>query len=41
MNPEKFINILYKLIANKHGAEITITKIEKLEKEQDKVKQSA
>ena len=40
MDPEKFITILYKLIANKHGAEITITKIEKVE-QQKKEKQPA
>lgn len=41
MDPIKFINTLYKLIAAKHGAEITITKIEKKEPEQDKAKQPA
>lgn len=41
MDAEKFITILYKLIANKHGAEITITKIEKLEQDKEKEKQPA
>ena len=41
MDAEKFITLLYQLIANKHGAEVTITKIEKLEQEKEKEKQSA
>lgn len=41
MDPIKFITTLYKLVANKHGAEIKITKIEKLEPEPTKEKQPA
>lgn len=41
MDPIKFITVLYKLVANKHGAEIKITKIEKLEPEPTKEKQPA
>ena len=36
MDPEKFITLLYKLVANKHGADITITKIEKEEPKKEK-----
>lgn len=41
MDPIKFITTLYKLIANKHGAEITITKIEKTKQEKKVEKQPA
>lgn len=41
MDPEKFITLLYRLVANKHGAEITITKIEKIDQEKKKEKQPA
>lgn len=41
MNAEKIIRTLYQLIANSHGAEITINKIEKIEQRQDEEKQPA